>query len=109
MIDCDLTLLIKYRERMFPGSADYALVGYEQRQSDGQGAASRLAHVLITTDRPRLTPTEAAALGRFSADNFKRTVQAHVVTQAMAARGWRHVAKSDAGLPGKGTLLVRAA
>ena len=107
MIDCDLNLLVKYRERMFPGAAEYALVGYEG--AEGRGGAERLADQLLTTGEARLSMQELSNRAGVSLDNLPRTLRVPLVSSACAARGWQETTRKALGLPGKGKLLTRAA
>ncbi len=112
MIDCNLPLLTKYRERMFPGSAAYQLVGYEGAAMSGDsedGAAKRAATLLLTTDLMQLTVADLARECDLRPDLFARTIRTAAVVDAMAARGWTETTRKALGLPGKGKLLTRAA
>jgi hypothetical protein len=105
MIDCNLTTLTKYRERMFPGSSDYVSIGYEA--SKASGAAERVAHHLLTTSAERVTFADLQASCDVHAALVSRTLATQAVRDAMHARGWRSVTRKALGLSGKGKLLVR--
>lgn len=112
MVDCDLALLTKHRESMFPGSDEYTLIGYkatrEGTPSAAKGGAARLALVLLTVTEEVLDVTEACRLADLRPDLFARTITSHAVSDAMQARGWRVLSRREAGLDGRGKVLIRS-
>jgi hypothetical protein len=110
MIDCNLALLTKYRERMFPGSAAYVLIGYEGAASTGEsedGAAKLVATLLLTTDLLQLTVVDLTRECGLLPNLFARTLRTASVIEAMEARSWTQTTRKALGLPGKGVVLVR--
>jgi hypothetical protein len=110
MLDCVLPVLVKYHASMFPGAAPYELLGYTSvTRKESDGAAERVARLLLTTDLRRLTVADLAERGGMRAGHYARTVTTATVREAMSARGWREATRKDLGMSGKGKLLVRDA
>ncbi len=105
MIDCDLGLLVKYKDRMFPCAPEYSLIGYEA--AAGKGGAERLANLLLTTDAARLSMDETALHADVRKADLPRTLRVPVVVSALAARGWTETTLKALGLPGKGKVFTR--
>jgi hypothetical protein len=117
MVDCDLAALQSYRVRMFPGAGAYTVLSLEDGLgaagggSGGtprDGAASRVAQLLLTTSLHQLTVGDLAAQCGLRPDNYARTVSTAEVQEAMSARGWFETTRRALGLPGKGKMLVRS-
>jgi hypothetical protein len=116
MVDCDLVTLVKYRERMYPGSAPYTHVicdeeggAVETRPDDGEqdGAAGRVASLLLRTTATRLTLPDISNLADVRPDNLGRTLRTVAVQRALKAANWRDTTLKALGLPGKGRVLDR--
>jgi hypothetical protein len=106
MIDCDLSQLVKYQARMFPGAEPYEVIGRENTVATG--GAARMANVLLTTGKQRLALDELCELSNVRATDSTRTLATHHVATACSARGWTFTTRKALGMPGKGKLLVRA-
>ncbi len=131
MVGCELGPLQAYRERMFPGSPEYRMIGYvtdskgqlgetphhekvhpdsaafRQNRSPKDGAAARIAELLLATELKRLTMADLQDRCRMRSRDAARTLASGPVTDAMAARRWTLVTRKSLGLPGKGNVLVR--
>lgn len=130
MIDCELSILQAYRERMFPGSREYTYLGDYgipevvtgeshdiQRKSSGSGdilrsptdgAAARVAELLRTTALDRLTYADTMERCRVRKNHMAQVMASVTVQEAMRSRGWAETTRKALGLPGKGKVLVRA-
>lgn len=118
MVDCDLATLQSYRERMFPGAGEYTVLTCgdagvvtdgEPTRSPREGAAARVANLLLTSDLLRFTVADLEERCGLRPDNYTRTISTAEVREAMSARGWTETTRRSLGMPGKGKLLVRSA
>jgi hypothetical protein len=117
MVDCDLVTLVKYRERMYPGSAPYAHITCaddgatteaESEADERQASAARVASLFLRTDAKRLTLADIAANANVRPDNLGRTLRTVAVQRALKATDWRDTTLKALGLPGKGRVFVRS-
>ncbi len=118
MVDCDMGTLQAYRERMFPGAGQYGVIradGSEAPQRSGvnrspkDGAAARVAELLLTTELDRLTVADLTDRCGLRSDTQARTLSTAEVRTAMQARGWTETTRRALGMPGKGKVLTRSA
>jgi hypothetical protein len=113
MIDCDLSVLIKYHDQMFPKAPPYELIGFAEKATSAErsvsstDSAKRVSQLLLTTDGKQLSPGDVCNAAGISIGNYARTMQTNVVKEAMAARSWRETTRAALGMPGKGKLLIR--
>jgi len=116
MVDCDLATLQSYRERMFPEATQYTVITCEDNggttegtaRVPNDGAASRVASLLLTTDLARLTVADLVDRCGMKPNHYARTLATTEVREAMTARDWTETTRRAVGLPGKGKMLARA-
>jgi hypothetical protein len=114
MVDCDLAALMQHRDRMFPGAKEYTVLtcGDPEDTAAGSprdGAAARVAHLLLTTNLGRLTVADLTERCGVRVGNYARTLATAEVRDAMSARGWREVTRKFLNLHGRGKVLIRDA
>lgn len=111
MVDCEMSTLYAYKERMFPGAPEYRVITFghdavtEKQPKDG--AAARIANILLTTDQRQISVGELCERSGVRPDLSTRTFATAEVQRAVTARGWTVTTRKAIGLPGKGKVLVR--
>jgi hypothetical protein len=116
MVDCEMSTLVAYRDRMFPGAGEYTMLTWEDdfTVTEGEskappkaGAAARVANLLLTTRLRQIAVTELVTQCGFNPENLARTMATAEVNDAMVAQCWIVTTRRELGLPGKGKVLVR--
>jgi hypothetical protein len=98
---------------MVPGAGEYGVLVYQatggatKQQLPREGAAARVAFLLLTTNLRWLTVTDLEKRCGMRAGHYAHTIATATVRKAMATRNWRETTRKAAGLPGKGKLLMR--
>ncbi len=118
LVDCDKSLMLEYRDRMFPGSKPYRLmecdheklkqssrVAGEQGKRDG---VKRLADLLLT-DNALLTSAVIAECTGIASNNIDKALASSSIAPIAKAQGWTKTTRKAVGLTGKGYVLTRAA
>jgi hypothetical protein len=91
MVDCDLSVLTEYRERMFPGAGEYVHVDCEPGTEGAtkEGPAARIAELLNTSGEREVPFSSLAAHCGCSAQSLANALKSATVQDAMNARCWR--------------------
>jgi hypothetical protein len=112
LVDCDKTLLSKYRERMFPGSSPFRVIECNPKTASKSGrtdhsGTDKLVDLLLTHGAAVLTSEEVKSLTGITSENINRTLASTKVAPVAASRGWAKSTRKAVGLTGKGYVLAR--
>ncbi|MCK7577649.1 MAG: hypothetical protein MZV65_18805 [Chromatiales bacterium] len=116
-MDADYQLISANLKRLFPGVQKVRRLD-EQGQEIEEGKAvegvkqsgpQKLALLLADTEKTVLEAKEVAELTGIKSDNIVRSLDAPAVKPTVEARKWRKATRKEAGLSGKGWILMRDA
>lgn len=108
LVDVKRDLLVANLQRLFPGCPEIGWIGDEEAESKMTGP-QKLGKVLSETDKTILEAKEITELTGIRSVDIARSLGSAGVKPIVAARGWRKATRKEAGLPGKGVVLLRDA
>ena len=104
-IDGDLTLLISWKERMFPNSPEIEYIG--RTIDEGSSISQKFADLLLTTESLVLTGNELLEKCGLKPNMIVKALESKLVKAILQNRGWRRIRSMEYFGYGRGYLLVR--
>jgi hypothetical protein len=112
LVDCDKALMTRYRERIFPGSRPFRLIETETLPAVGTtkrpSGSARLVDLLLTFSGDVLTGHDVKERTNIGSNYIDEVLRLPAVSQVISVAGWMKATRKDAGLPGKGYVLIRS-
>ena len=104
-IDGDLSLLISWKERMFPNSPE---IEYMVRTLDeGSSISQKFADLLLTTESLVLTGNELLEKCGLKPNMIIKALESRLVKPILQNRGWKRIRSVEYLGYGRGYILVR--
>ena len=104
-IDGDLSLMISWKERMFPNSPEIEYIG---RTIDEESSISqKFADLLLTTESLVLTGNDLLEKCGLKPNMIVKASESRLVKPILQNRGWKRVWSMEYLGSGRGYLLVR--
>ena len=104
-IDGDLTLLISWKERMFPNSPKIEYIG--RTLDEGSSISQKFADLLLTTELLVLTGNVLLEKRGLKSNMIVKVLEIRLVKPILKNRGWSRVRSMEYLGYGRGYLLVR--
>ena len=104
-IDGDLSLLISWKERMFPNSQGIEYVG--RTIDEGSTISQKFADLLLTTELLVLTGNELLEKCGLKPNMIVKALESRLVKPILQNRGWKRVWSKEYLGYGRGYILVR--
>ena len=104
-IDGDLTLLISWKERMFPNSPEIEYIG--RTIDEGSSISQKFADLLLTTESLVLTGNDLLDKCGLRPNMIVKALESRLVKPILQNRGWKRIRSMDYLGYGRGYLLVR--
>ena len=104
-IDGDLSLLISWKDRMFPNSPELEYIG--RTIDEGSNISQKFSDLLLTTEPLVLTGNELLEKCGLKPNMIVRALEARLVKPILQNRGWRRIRSMEYFGFGRGYLLVR--
>ena len=104
-IDGDLTLLISWKERMFPNSPEIEYIG--RTLDEGSSISQKFADLLLTTESLVLTANDLLDKCGLRSNMIVKALESRLVKPIIQNRGWRRIRSMEYFGFGRGYLLVR--
>ena len=104
-IDGDLTLLISWKERMFPNSPEIEYIG--RTIDEGSSISQKFADLLLTTESLVLTGNELLEKCGLKPNMIVKALETKLVKPILQNRGWTRIRSMEYFGYGRGYLLVR--
>ena len=104
-IDGDLSLLISWKERMFPNSPGIEYIG--RKLDEGSSISQKFADLLLTTEALVLTGKELLEKCGLKPNMIVKALKSRLVKPILQNRGWKRVRSVEYLGYGRGFLLVR--
>ena len=104
-IDCDLSLLISWKERMFPNSPELEYIG--GTFDEGSSISHKLADLLLTTESLVLTGRDLMNKCGLKPNMIVKALESRLVKPILENRGWKRIRSMEYLGFGRGCLLVR--
>ena len=104
-IDGDLSLLISWKDRMFPNSPELEYIG--RTIDEGSSISQKFAYHLLTTESLVLTGYELLEKCELKPNMIVKALEARLVKPILQNRGWRRIRSMEYFGYGRGYLLVR--
>ena len=105
-IDGDLSLLISWKERMFPNSRELELMGKTGTDQESS-ATQKLADLLLTTKELFFTGSDLLIKCGLKPNMIVKAFESKLVQPIAQYRGWKRMKSMEYLGFGKGYLLVR--
>ena len=104
-IDGDLSLLISWKDRMFPNSSEIKYMG--KTLDEGSSISQKFAYLLLTTESLVLTGNELLEKCGLKPNMIVKAIETRIVKSILQNRGWRRIRSMEYFGFGRGYLLVR--
>ena len=104
-IDGDLTLLISWKERMFPNSPEIEYIG--RTIDKGLSISQKFADLLLTTESLVLTANDLLYKCGLKSNMIVKALESRLVKPILQNRGWKRIRSMEYLGYEKGYLLVR--
>ena len=104
-IDGDLTLLISWKERMFPNSPEIEYIG--RTLDEGSSISQKFADLLLTTESLVLTANDLLDKCGLRSNMIVKALESRLVKPILKSRGWKRIRSMEYFGYGRGYLLVR--
>jgi len=104
-IDGDLSLLISWKDRMFPNSSEIKYMG--KTLDEGSSISQKFAYLLLTTESLVLTGNELLEKCGLKPNMIVKALETRIVKSILQNRGWRRIRSMEYFGFGRGYLLVR--
>jgi len=104
-IDGDLSLLISWKERMFPNSPNIEYIG--RTIDEGSSISQKFADLLLTTESLVLTGNDLLDKCGLKPNMIVKVLESRLVKPILQTRGWKRVRSMEYLGFGRGYLLVR--
>ena len=102
-IDGDLSLLISWKERMFPNSPEIETLG--RTIDEGSSISQKFAYLLLTTESLVLTGNELLEKCGLKPNMIVKALETRLVKPILQNRGWRRIRSMEYFGYGRGYLL----
>ena len=104
-IDGDLTLLIVWKERMFPNSPEIETLG--RTIDEGSSISQKFADLLLTTESLVLTANDLLYKCGLKPNMIVKALESRLIKPIFQNRGWKRVWSTEYLGSGRGYILVR--
>ncbi len=104
-IDGDLSLLISWKDRMFPNSSEIETLG--RTIDEGSSISQKFADLLLTTESLVLTGNELFEKCGLKPNMIVKALESRFIKPILQTRGWKRVSSMEYLGYGRGYLLVR--
>ena len=104
-IDGDLSLLISWKDRMFPNSPEIEYIG--RRLDEGSSISQKFADLLLTPESLVLTGNELLEKCGLKPNMIAKALESRLVKPILQNRGWKRVWSKEYLGNGRGYLLER--
>ena len=104
-IDGDLSLLISWKERMFPNSPEIEYIG--RTIDEGSNISQKFADLLLTSESLVLTGNELLEKCGLRSNMIVKALESRLVKPIIQNRGWKRIRSMEYLGFGRGYLLVR--
>ena len=104
-IDGDLSLLISWKERMFPNSPEIEFIG--RKLDEGSTISQKFADLLLTTESLVLTANDLLYKCGLKPNMIVKALESRLVKPILQNRGWKRVWSKEYLGSGRGYILVR--
>ena len=104
-IDGDLSLLISWKERMFPNSPGIEYIG--RKLDEGSSISQKFADLLLTTESLVLTANDLLYKCGLKSNMIVKASESKLVKPILQNRGWKRKRSMEYLGYGRGYLLVR--
>ena len=104
-IDGDLSLLISWKDRMFPNSPEIEYIG--RTIDEGSSISQKFADLLLTTESLVLTGNDLLDKCGLKSNMIVKALESRIVKPILQNRGWRRIRSVKYLGYGRGYLLVR--
>ena len=104
-IDGDLSLLISWKDRMFPISPEIEFIG--KTLDEGSTISQKFAYLLLTTESLVLTGNELLEKCGLKPNIIAEALESRLVKPILQNRGWKRIRSMEYFGFGRGYLLVR--
>ena len=104
-IDGDLTLLISWKERMFPNSPEIEYIG--RTLDEGSSISQKFDDLLLTTESLVLTASDLLDKCGLRSNMIVKALESRLVKPIIQNRGWRRIRSMEYFEFVRGYLLVR--
>ena len=104
-VDGDLTLLISWKERMFPNSPEIEYIG--RTLDEGSSISQKFADLLLTTESLVLTGNDLLEKCGLKSNMIVKALESRLVKPILQNRGWKRIRSMEYLGYGRGYLFVR--
>ena len=104
-IDGDLSLLISWKNRMFPNSPEIKFIG--KTLDEGSTISQKFADLLLTTESLVLTGNELLEKCGLKPNMIVKALESRLVKPILQNRGWKRIRSMEYLGSGRGYILVR--
>ena len=104
-IDGDLSLLISWKDRMFPNSSEIKYMG--RTLDEGSSISQKFADLLLTTESLVLTANELLYKCGLKPNMIVKALESRLVKTILQNRGWKRVKSMEYLGYGRGYILVK--
>ena len=104
-IDGDLSLLISWKDRMFPNSPEIEYIG--RTLYEGSSISQKFADLLLTTESLVLTGNDLLNQCGLKPNMIVKALESRLVKPILENRGWKRKRSMEYLGCGRGYLLVR--
>ena len=104
-IDGDLSLLISWKERMFPNSPEIEYIG--RTIDEGSSITQKFADLLFTTESMVLTGNDLLDKCGLRSNMIVKALESRLVKPILQNRGWKRIRSVEYLGYGRGYILVR--
>ena len=105
-VDGDLSLLISYKDILFPGSPEIKFMGKEELNFT-DSSTQKLADFLLTTKKPFITFSEIQEKCGIESRRMSKVLSSKTVKPVLKAGNWVKKSMSNVLGTGRGLVLVR--
>ena len=104
-IDGDLSLLISWKDRMFPNSPEFEYIG--RTLDEGSSISQKFADLLLTSESLLLTGNDLLDKCGLKPNMIVKALESRLVKTILQNRGWKRIRSMEYLGYGRGYLLVR--
>ena len=104
-IDGDLTLLISWKDRMFPNSPEIEYIG--RTLDEGSSISQKFADLLLTTESLVLTGNELLEKCGLKPNMIAKALESRLVKPILQNRSWKRVRNMEYLGYGRGYIIFR--
>ena len=103
-VDGDLSLMISWKERMFPNSPEIEYIG--RTIDEGSSISQKFADLLLTTESLVLTGNDLLEKCGLRSNMIAKALESRLVKPILQNRGWKRIRSMEYLGYGRGYLLV---